>query len=43
MDMDLRQLEHIFLVIALMRRFIADHRECHRWPSQHNGKRYCEP
>src|SRR5262249_23020422 len=34
MDMDLWQLQHIFLVICFMRGLIASYRECDGWPER---------
>ena len=38
MDMDLRQLQHIFLVIALVRSLVADHSVEHSRPNQGDNK-----
>jgi len=40
MDMDLRQLQHIFLVICFMCGFITGYRECYGPPERYNEYAY---
>jgi hypothetical protein len=41
-NMDFRKLQHIFLVVCLMRGLIAGHGMSRSWPSQNYYKRYRE-